>query len=375
MKTCQGSTCSGGCTSDQINTPVSTSAMPPGRAEAFSSVFAIPKMDCPSEENLVRMALAGTEGVTALEFDLATRRLTVTHSGEAERIEAKLRPLNLDAALIETAAAKSTVGTLTRFSIPKMDCPSEENLIRMALADQAGIGTLSFDLRKHELSVIHMVPTEDILCKLAPLNLNAELIDSVPQGNVPLARPDPEGDASEARTLKVMLAINGTMFVFEMLVGLIAQSTGLIADSLDMFADAAVYGLALYAVGRAAGMKIRAAHFAGWLQMALALGALGEVLRRAVFGSEPQSSLMIGVGLIALVANVTCLVLIARKRDRGVHMTASYIFSANDVIANLGVVAAGLLVAWTGSPYPDLVIGSIIGVVVLSGARRILKLK
>jgi Co/Zn/Cd efflux system component len=190
-----------------------------------------------------------------------------------------------------------------------------------------------------------------------------------------LARPDPEGDASEARTLKVMLAINGTMFVFEMLVGLIAQSTGLIADSLDMFADAAVYGLALYAVGRAAGMKIRAAHFAGWLQMLLALGALGEVLRRAVFGSEPQSSLMIGVGLIALVANMTCLVLIARKRDRGVHMTASYIFSANDVIANLGVVAAGLLVAWTGSPYPDLVIGSIIGLVVLSGARRILMLR
>jgi Co/Zn/Cd efflux system component len=99
------------------------------------------------------------------------------------------------------------------------------------------------------------------------------------------------------------------------------------------------------------------------------------VLRRAVFGSEPQSSLMIGVGLIALVANMTCLVLIARKRDRGVHMTASYIFSANDVIANLGVVAAGLLVAWTGSPYPDLVIGSIIGLVVLSGARRILMLR
>jgi Co/Zn/Cd efflux system component len=100
-----------------------------------------------------------------------------------------------------------------------------------------------------------------------------------------------------------------------------------------------------------------------------------EVARRAVVGSEPQSTLMMAIGAIALIANVTCLVLIAKKRDRGAHMRASYIFSANDVVANAGVVAAGLLVAWTGSAIPDLVIGAIIGVVVLLGARRILQLR
>lgn len=104
------------------------------------------------------------------------------------------------------------------------------------------------------------------------------------------------------------------MFVFELIVGLIAQSTGLIADSLDMFADAAVYGLALYAVGRAAALKMKAAHIAGWLQVVLALGALLEVVRRAVVGSEPASMLMMSIGLVALIANVTCLVLIAKKR-------------------------------------------------------------
>ena len=56
-------------------------------------------------------------------------------------------------------------------------------------------------------------------------------------------------------------------------------------------------------------------------------------------------------------------------------MTASSIFSANDAIANLGVVLAGVLVGWTGSPYPGLVIGATIGVVVLHGARRILHLR
>ena len=163
--------------------------------------------------------------------------------------------------------------------------------------------------------------------------------------------------------------------IFELIVGLIAQSTGLIADSLDMFADAAVYGLALYAVGRAAALKMKAAHIAGWLQVVLALGALLEVVRRAVVGSEPASMLMMSIGLVALIANVTCLVLIAKKRDRGAHMTASYIFSANDVIANAGVIVAGVLVAWTGSSYPDLVIGAVIALIVLSGARRILNLR
>lgn len=305
----------------------------------------------------------------------AARRLKVTHTGEAERITEKLRPLNLGATLVETAQATPTSRNATRFSIPKMDCAAEENLIRMALANLPGVGALSFDLSKRELSVIHAGPSEEVFEKLARLNLGVQLIESVRQDNEALADPDADGDASEARTLKLLLAINGAMFVLEMLSGWVAQSTGLIADSLDMFADAAVYGLALYAVGRGANLKIRAAHIAGWLQLALALGALVEVARRAAFGSEPQSSLMMGIGLVALVANVTCLVLIARKRDRGAHMTASYIFSANDVIANLGVIAAGVLVALTASPYPDLIIGTIIGLVVLSGARRILMLR
>lgn len=101
---------------------------------------------------------------------------------------------------------------------------------------------------------------------------------------------------------------------------------------------------------------------------------MAEVVRHFAFGSEPQSALMMGIGVLALVANVSCLVLIARKRDRAAHMKASYIFLANDVIANLGIIVAGALVAWTGSPYPDLVIGSVIGLVVLNGARRILEL-
>lgn len=330
-------------------------------------------MDCPSEENLIRMALCGVQGVGALGFDLVGRRLTVEHAGEPAPILQKLESLNLGATLVETAEAMHSGASTTRFAVPKMDCPSEENLIRMALADAAGVGALTFDLNARELTVLHEGNAEAVLARLTPLNLGARVLETT-HGAQAAAVVDLEGDASEARTLKLLLGINGAMFVFELIVGLIAQSTGLIADSLDMFADAAVYGLALYAVGHSAAMKVKAAQTAGWLQVILAVLALAEVVRRGLFGSEPQSSLMMSIGMVALVANVACLVLITKKRDRGAHMKASYIFSANDVIANAGVVAAGALVAWTGSPYPDLIIGTIIGLVVLNGARRILKL-
>jgi Co/Zn/Cd efflux system component len=122
-------------------------------------------------------------------------------------------------------------------------------------------------------------------------------------------------------------------------------------------------------------MKLRAAHLAGWLQLLLALGALTEVGRRFLYGNDPESLGMIGMALLALVANVSCLFLISHERESGAHMKASWIFSANDVLANIGVIIAGALVYWTGSPYPDLIIGTIIGVIVLSGARRILALQ
>nr|WP_083485726.1 cation transporter [Thauera terpenica] len=280
---------------------------------------------------------------------------------------------SFDASLQATVLSESRPMQRSSFNVPKMDCPSEENLVRMALQDMPEL-SLSFDLKQRQVTVLHRASADEVLARLTRLGLGAALQSSeaVHDDAVPL--PD-AGDVAELKVLRMLLGINAAMFVIEVVLGLLAQSAGLLADSLDMFADAAVYSLALYAVGRAAHLKVKAAHIAGWLQLVLALGALFEVGRRFVFGSEPVSALMMGVGVVALVANVTCLVLISRHRDRGAHMTASYIFSANDVLANLGVIVAGALVAWTGSAVPDLVIGGIIGAVVLNGARRILALR
>ena len=271
----------------------------------------------------------------------------------------------------ETASAWETV-----FSVPKMDCPSEENLIRMSLDGLNGIKSLRFDLAKREVTMVHTEDTSSILTRLEPLNFGVKLTSTKAAQTEDFDLEDMViKSREEAQLLKLLLTINGTMFMVELLMGIWAQSTGLIADSLDMFADAAVYGISLYAVGKATSLKLKTAHLAGWLQVLLAVGALSEVIRRFVYGSDPVSTLMMSIGLLALVANAYCLYLIAKKRSYGAHMKASYIFSANDVIANAGVILAGALVFWTKSPYPDLVIGSIIAVIVLIGARKILLMK
>jgi Co/Zn/Cd efflux system component len=140
-----------------------------------------------------------------------------------------------------------------------------------------------------------------------------------------------------------------------------------------MLADAGVYGLSLGAVGRNMTQQRRTAALSGRLQIILAIWVLLDVLRRTVLGSEPISALMVGIGALALLANLLCLVLVRRHREGGVHMRASVIFSTNDTLANLGVIVAGLLVAWSGSRIPDLMIGIAISLLVLNGGRRILR--
>lgn len=264
----------------------------------------------------------------------------------------------------------------TRYHIRKMDCPSEENLIRMALGALPQVLQLQFFLQDRQLDVVHQGGTDAITQRLESLNLGAVLRSSAPFQADPTASVDnSKADADERKLLQRLLAINAVMFVTELIVGVWAQSTGLIADSLDMLADAAVYSVALLAVGLSAAKKVRAAHLSGWLQALLAAGVLFEVARRFWAGTEPMSTLMIVMASVALIANTLCLYLISQSRSDGAHMKATKIFSTNDVLANLGVIVAGGLVAWTGSGYPDLVIGGIIGIIVLDGARRILALR
>lgn len=261
-----------------------------------------------------------------------------------------------------------------------MDCPSEEQLIRTALAPFEEIESLNFNLKDRTLTVFHETEAKRILERLAPLNFGTMIksdkkLTEMEENLVFSEKAKTQGKReSESNVLKILLAINAFMFAAEITFGFIAQSTGLIADAMDMLADAVVYGLSLYAVGKASSLQRKAARMSGYLQMALALFALIEVLRRFIFGSDPEPAYMIFVSLVALVANLSCLALISKHREGGVHMRASWIFSTNDVLANIGVIVAGVLVNFLHSTWPDLMIGAIITIIVGRGALSILKI-
>ncbi|GBL02889.1 cation transporter [Glaciecola sp. KUL10] len=180
-------------------------------------------------------------------------------------------------------------------------------------------------------------------------------------------------DKSQKRVLYWLLAINAAMFIIELAVGLLADSTALIADSMDMLADAVIYAIGIYAVGKSIIHKANAAKVSGYFQLMLGMIILIDIIRRSIMGSEPVSNLMMWMGAVALVANVICLLIIRKHKDGDVNMRASWIFSANDVIANMGVIAAGVLVLWLDSRLPDLIIGMIVSIVVVRGAWMILK--
>jgi Co/Zn/Cd efflux system component len=160
-----------------------------------------------------------------------------------------------------------------------------------------------------------------------------------------------------------------------MIAGLIAGSMGLVADSLDMLADSIVYSLSLLAVGDSAARKKKIAAIAGYFQAVLAILGFLEVIRRFI-GHEPTPNFltMIWVSIFALAGNVVCLYLLQRSRSTEVHMQASMIFTSMDVIVNIGVIIAGVLVYLTNSKIPDLAVGTVVFVLVSRGAYRILRL-
>lgn len=179
-------------------------------------------------------------------------------------------------------------------------------------------------------------------------------------------------NTEQARVLWIVLSINFVMFLAEAVAGLVAGSVALLADSTDMFADALVYGVSLYAVRRGHLAKARAATVSGVLQISIGLGLLFEIVRRLLNPMDPEPGYMMAVAAVALVANMICLRLISAHKNSGVHMRASVVFSENDVIANAAVIVGGLLVFATGWHLIDLAIGAGIAALVASGGFRIL---
>ena len=182
-------------------------------------------------------------------------------------------------------------------------------------------------------------------------------------------------DVGDKKVLLKVLYINLLFFFLEVTTGFIAHSIGLIADSLDMLADVAVYGLSLLAIGGVVAKKRRIASMSGYLQITLAMFGFVEVIRRFVSEVEvPSFHIMIIISILALIGNSITLYLLQRARCGDINMKASLIFTSTDVMANIGIITAGILVYLTDSKLPDLIVGTLVFCLVARGAIKILRL-
>jgi len=175
----------------------------------------------------------------------------------------------------------------------------------------------------------------------------------------------------ERRILTIVLLINAVMFVAEFSAGLLSGSTALLADSLDMLADAIIYALGLFALGRVSHWRARAALTSGVFQLLLGSGIAVEALWKMLAGGLPDAATMGLFGVLALLANTVCFLLLARFRDGDINLRATWICSRNDMIGNIGVLVAAGMVTWFASPIPDIVIGLLIAAVVIRSAWQI----
>ncbi len=258
----------------------------------------------------------------------------------------------------------------TIFHISKMDCPSEEQIIRMKLAELKNIVSLDFDILNRQLTVFHTNNHDIIFTYLDSLQFDTKFIETI-HTDISIS----SHENKEKQLLYIVLAINATLFIIELISGFISNSMGLIADSFDMLADSIVYGLALFAIGGTLLRKKNIAKAAGYLQLILAIWGFIEVFRRSIgIESLPSFQTMIGISILALIGNGACLYVLQKNKSKEAHMQASMIFTSNDIIVNFGVILAGICVYITHSQYPDLIIGIIVFILVVKGAFNILKL-
>jgi cation diffusion facilitator family transporter len=179
--------------------------------------------------------------------------------------------------------------------------------------------------------------------------------------------------ARQSQTLKIVLGINAGMFIIELVAGIMARSTALLADSLDMLGDALVYGLSLYVVTRNDTWKATSALLKGLIMALFGVFVLGEGGYKLFYPEIPQYETIGFIGLLALTANGACVLLLWQHRSEDINMRSVWLCSRNDILANALVLLAAVGVWVTASQWPDLVVGLSIAMIFLRSAFYVIR--
>ncbi|MDV2994786.1 MAG: hypothetical protein N4J56_004440 [Chroococcidiopsis sp. SAG 2025] len=176
----------------------------------------------------------------------------------------------------------------------------------------------------------------------------------------------------QAKTLWAVLSINIVMFAIEFGAGIRADSLSLTGDSLDMLGDALVYASSLYVINKSVKAQAGTAFLKGSMVFLFAIAVFARVTYQLFTGASPEALTMGIVGVVALLANLLCLLLLTRHRNDNLNTSSVWLCSRNDIIANTSVLVAAALVSLTHSLLPDLAVGLLLTFIFARSAGKML---
>ena len=174
------------------------------------------------------------------------------------------------------------------------------------------------------------------------------------------------------RRLWLVIAINAVMFLVEMAAGQLSGSQALQADALDFLGDALTYGISLAVIGASIQARTNAAIFKGASLFLMGVWVLGSTIYRVFVLGVPQAEIMGAIGVLALAANLTSVLLLMRYKDGDANVRSVWLCSRNDAIGNVAVVIAAIGVWGSATAWPDLIVALIMAALFLSSAWQIL---
>lgn len=184
--------------------------------------------------------------------------------------------------------------------------------------------------------------------------------------------PSAAQDPRYRRVLWVALVVNATMFGVEIVGGMQAGSTSLLADAVDFFGDAANYGVSLAVLSMGAMWRSRAALLKGACMGAFGLFVLARTAWSVSAGTLPEPTTMGAIGFIALLANLGVAVLLYAYRSGDANMRSVWLCTRNDAIGNAAVMLAAAGVFGTGSGWPDWLVATLMGGLALSASISVI---
>lgn len=182
-----------------------------------------------------------------------------------------------------------------------------------------------------------------------------------------------ERDPAYRKALWIVASMNLGFGVAEIVGGFVANSQALKADALDFIGDGSITFVALLALAWSAAARARVALMQGIFLAALGLGVIGMAVWRALNAEPPEAELMGGIGIIALIINVSAALILSRFREGDANVRAVWLFSRNDALANVAVIVAAVLVAWTSSAWPDLIVAGCIAILFIHSSTEIIR--